>query len=514
MNHRLIVNQVSRLLFLLAAAMLVMALCSALWHWSGREDEWVALQAFLLAAVVPGSAAALLHHLTRGAAPQLTRRDAVLLVVVTWLVGALVAALPFFIWGVRMGEAIPEPAFGRFTPALFESMSGLTTCGASVLGTVEDYPRSILLWRSSTHWIGGLGIVVLFVAVLPSIGTAGKRMFMAESTGVTPEGLRPQIRQTARILWLIYASLTVAQIVLLLLAGMDLFDSVCHSFGTVATGGFSTRTASIAAFDSPTIELIVVLFMFLGGVNFALYFRLLRGKPGNVLHDAELRWYAGLLGCAVLIVTLSIWSAGQPISIVNGTQVEPTILQSLRSALFVTTSMQTTTGFCTADYEYWPALAMTSIVLLMIVGGCGGSTAGGIKVIRSMIAVRALKVEVEREYRPTAVRPILVGTAAIDPQSRTAAVVMVMAALLLIPLAAALMLAIDPDPRMDLATAASSALAAFSVVGPAFGAVGPSENYGWMSDRSLAVLTTLMLVGRLEIFAAMALLSRKFWGGA
>jgi len=512
-NHRLILNQVSRLLFLLAGAMLLMALCSALWHWSGRENEWQALQAFLLAAVAPGALGLLLHRVTRGAPPQLTRRDAVLLVVVTWLIGAVVAAVPFHAWGLLMGERIPEPAFSSFMPALFESMSGLTTCGASVLGRVEEYPRSILLWRSSTHFIGGLGIIVLFVAVLPSIGTAGKRMFMAESTGVTPEGLRPQIRHTARILWLIYAGLTVAQIALLMVVGMDLFDAVCHSFGTVATGGFSTRSASIAAFNSPTIELIVVLFMFLGGVNFALYYRLLRGKHGNVLKDTELRWYAAILGCAVVITTLSIWFAGQPISMIDGTQVEPTVLQSLRSALFVTTAMQTTTGFGTADYELWPALAITSIVLLMVIGGCGGSTAGGIKVIRSIIAVRALKVEIEREYRPTAVRPILVGTTAIDPQSRTAAVVMVMAALLLIPLGAAVMLAVDPDPRMDLATASSAALAAFSVVGPGFGQVGPAENYGWMSDRSLAVLTMLMLVGRLEIFAAMALLSRKFWGG-
>lgn len=513
MNHRLILNQVSRLLFLLAGAMVAMALLSALWHWRGRNDEWEALKAFLLAASLPGAAGFLLHRATRTAPTQLTRRDAVLLVVLSWLVGALVAALPFLLWGLQVGDAAPDKAFRSFVPAFFEAMSGLTTCGATVLGRVEEYPRSILLWRSSTHWIGGLGIVVLFVAVLPSIGTAGKRMFMAESTGVTPEGLRPQIRQTARVLWLIYLGLTVTQVLLLLLAGMDLFDSVCHTFATVATGGFSTRSASLAAFQSPTIEMICVVFMFLGGVNFALYYRILRRQHRNVLRDSELRWYAGILGGAVLIVAGSIWAAGHPIDMADGAKIAPTLLQSLRSALFVVTSMQTTTGFSSADYTQWPALAIAVIVLVMLIGGCGGSTAGGIKVIRSIIAIRTLKVEIEREYRPAAVRPLLVGSSTIDPQSRVAAVALVMAALLAIPLGAALLLATEPDARMDLATAASACLACFSVVGPAFGAVGPLDNYGWMSDRSLLILTALMLLGRLEVFAVLALLSRKFWGG-
>jgi trk system potassium uptake protein TrkH len=385
-----------------------------------------------------------------------------------------------------------------------------------VLADVESLPRSLLLWRAVLHWFGGLGIVVLFVAVLPSLGVAGKRLFRSEATGPSKQGVRPQIRDTARILWFIYCGITALEIVALLIAGMDAFEAVCHSFATVATGGFSTRNASIAAYQSPSIEIIITLFMALSGVNFGLYDRLLRGQWRSVLRDPELRTYFAIMIAGIGVLTLALLLQADRMEIVGG-QPEPiSIGSAIRHSAFTASSMQTTTGFATADFDYWPFLAKAALVFLMFVGGCAGSTASGFKVIRFWIVLKVLHREFEKVFRPQIVRPVRLGGAALDDDLRLATVSFVLFFIILFALGSVLIMAFEHAAAHDgctFTTASTASLATLSNVGPGLGLVGPSQNYGWFTTPSLMVMSLLMALGRLEIFAIIVLLMPRFWRG-
>lgn len=509
MNYRLVLNQLGLLFLVLSGILLAMAFGFQLIEVLLQHELDAASRNALLASGAIGlTFGGGLWVVTRSGGAQLGRREAFLLVGLTWLLGAAFCALPYFFWAHLHQELAAEHPFRSFTDCYFESMSGLTTTGASVLTDVEAIPRSLLLWRALTQWLGGLGIVVLFVAVLPALGTTARKLFRAETTGVTKQGMRPQVRDTARILWYIYLSLTVAQTVALRVAGMDWFDALCHSFTSLATGGFSTKNASIAAYDSVAIDLIIILFMAIGGVNFVLYYQLIRGRVSAVWRDPEFRLYVSLLLMGTVIVAALAY--GQPMQSVSGEEIEGTAFQSVRHGMFDVVSMSTTTGFATAEYDLWTTPAKIVIGILMFVGGCAGSTAGGLKVIRLWVILKTLHAELERSFRPSVVRPIRVGDTTINEELRLSTLAFFAAFFLVMVIGSALLMILEPQ-QMDLASAMTGTLACMTTVGPGFGLFGGAENYGWLSPASKWVLIAAMIIGRLEVFTIIVLVTPRFW---
>jgi trk system potassium uptake protein TrkH len=513
MNLRYVLKQLGLLHLVLSGFLLAVATVFVVAEGAGEHamdrSAWLALFITGAAGCAAGS---LLWWLVRKASPYLGRREALLLVALSWLLGAAFAALPYFLWAHLPGTSAPAGhPFKAFADCYFESMSGLTTTGASVLSDVAGLPRSLLLWRAFTQWIGGLGIVVLFVAVLPLVGAGGKRLFMAEVSGPAPEGLQPQIRQTARVLLLIYLALNLAQVAALLAAGMSLFDAVCHTFATVATGGFSTRTASAADYNLAS-QVIIIVFMVLGGVNFALYFALLRRRYSTVLRDTELRLYLAMLAGGALVIVLCVLR--QPMVLTTGETVQASPGHALQHGLFTFVSVATTTGFCTADYNPWPFAAQAVLILVMFVGASAGSTAGGIKVIRVWIAIRVMLSEIEHVFRPQVVRPVRVGRSIIDDELKLGTITYALGYILLFALGSVGVMILEhfnAPGSCDYTTAASASVACMSSVGPGLGKVGALGNYGWMSAPSKALLSLLMVLGRLEFFPIVVLLSPRFW---
>lgn len=516
MNLPIVVRQLGRLLVLFASLLLGHAGFAAIRWWMGHDGEQAAMWAFLSASGI----AALLGFVSilscRHASRDIGRREACLLVVLSWFVGAVVASIPLRCWSLYCTEPSAAMLDGVVDP-FFEAMSGLTTCGATILTDIEALPHSILLWRSVLQWIGGLGVVVLFVAILPSLGTGGKRMFLTESTGPTPEGLRPHARETAQTLLYVYLAFTVIEIPLLMLCGMSVFDAVCHTFTNVASGGFSTRNASIASFDSVAIEAVVTIFMILSGVSFALYFLGLRRRFDLIRRSSELRMYIGILVLVTLACTLTLW--GQQftnpeyrIGVVGGEPVSPTLFDSFRYAFFTVTSILTTTGYSTAVYEDWPGPAIVCLVAILLVGAMAGSTSGGMKLIRVWIAGKLMIREVEREFRPDVVRPLKVGRNIVSPDVRVSAIVLVLLTLFFVGAGTGLLKIFEGADGIDLTTASSAAASCIANVGPALGRVGSDDHYSWLTPGSKLVLTSLMLLGRLELFAVLTLFTPRFWG--
>jgi len=454
---------------------------------------------------------------TRHAPRQFGRREAMLLVAMSWLIGAAFAAVPYFLWA-HLDEAASGHPFRSFVNCYFESMSGLTTTGATILPEIGTVPDSLLLWRALTHWFGGLGIVVLFVAVLPSLGVGGKRLFRVEAPGPSQEGLQPHIRETARVLWLIYVSMTLIAILALKLTGeMDWFDSICHACSMVSTGGLSTADASIGQWDSIAVDIIIICGMLLAGVNFALFYQMTQGKLNAVWKDVEFRVYIIPKIVVIAIITVQLVALDQTTTTTTGNVAAApgggaSVGESLRYASFTTVALQTGTGFATNDYQEWPQLTQMLLIVLMIVGGCAGSTAGGIKVIRVWIALKVLFGELEKAFRPSVVRPLKVGNSTIDAEGKQAALAYIVSILLLLSTGAILIEMFEMhQPKCDLVTAATASLSTLCNVGPGLHAVGPTTNYHWFSDPSKIVMSILMALGRLEVFAILILFVPRFW---
>ncbi|MHC4989959.1 MAG: TrkH family potassium uptake protein [Planctomycetota bacterium] len=516
MNYRYVANQCGLLLVILGLFML--GLSAIFFGIEGLLEHDVspgARLALFVSSVIGLLIGGVAWRTTRKGSLQLGRREALLLVAVSWVGGAALAALPYFLWAHWSEEAraLETPhEFRNYISCYFEAMSGLTTTGATVLGDIESVPRSLLLWRAITHWLGGLGIVVLFVAVLPSLGVGAKKLFRVEAPGPSPEGLSPQIRDTARVLWYIYLALTAAQVLALLAGGMNLFDAVCHTCATLATGGFSTRNASVGAYDGLFVRLVIIVFMVLAGLNFGLYYQVIRGRARSALKDTEMRLYLIMLvgGSALVFVGM----LGEPISLTSGATLEPTVGQALEETVFTTISVQTTTGFCTSDFNKWPFLSQAVLVMLMFVGGCGGSTAGGIKVIRIWIAIKVMLAEIEHVFRPHVIRPMKLGGGTIDPDMKLGTVAYVLGIILLFTIGSGLIMLIEdayPDSPCNFTTAATASVATLCTIGPGLAHVGPVENYGWFSVWSKLVMCVLMVLGRLEVFAIIVLFSPRFW---
>ncbi len=517
MNYVIVVNQAGLLGVLLSGIMLATSgLFLGVQLYGGGSVENSAITALFVAGtgglLLSGSA----WFLSRGRSKHFGRKEALLLVAVSWIGGALIGALPFWIWALIQPADLGSHPFQSFVNCYFESMSGLTTTGATVLSDIESLPRSLLLWRALTQWLGGLGIVVLFVAVLPGLGVGGKRLFQIESPGPAPEGLQPHIRETARWLWIIYLGLTVAEVLLLWqVAGMSGFDAICHTFATLASGGFSTMNASVGAYHkTPAVDLIVIVFMLLAGINFGLYYRLCRGKLSAVRDDVEIRVFLGILLVGTVIVCGSLALSPKPVLIMDGvTEVAP-FGETLRQGVFTTISIQTTTGFCTSDFNQWPFVAKAVLLMLMFVGGSSGSTAGGIKVMRVWVALKVLFAEIEHVFRPHVVRPLRIGGRTVLHEQRLGAVAYVLGILLLFGLGSVTIMSLETlnaESDCDFISASTSCIATVLNVGPGLAKVGAVENYGWFSDATKMVMCVLMVLGRLEVFAIIVLLSPAFW---
>jgi trk system potassium uptake protein TrkH len=517
MNFRTVIYQLTALGLLLSGVMVAMAAAFLVTRWLGdRAIDPVAVRALFLTGIGAAIVSGALRYLVRKCDAFLGRKEALLLVSLGWVFGALIGAIPYWMWAnQRFLEPGAHP-FQSLTNCYFESMSGFTTTGATILSEIESLPHSLLLWRSLTHWLGGLGIVVLFVAVLPGLGVGGKRLFQIESPGPSPEGLQPHIRETARWLWFIYLGLTLLEIAMLwALTPMDGFSAVCHTFGTLATGGFSTMNASIGAYyRSPAVDIIITCFMVMAGVNFGLYYRLCRGNVRDLLGDTELRVFLCCIFAATAIISFTLYFTQAPIYLTDGQPVAPTLGESVRHGLFKTVSIQTTTGYCTTDFNRWPFIAKAILVCLMFIGGSSGSTAGGIKVIRIWIAFKVLLADLERAYRPNVIRPVRVGRVSVDPEMRLGAVSYVLGAIVIFAVGSILIKVFEGLNTVhdcDYTTAATATAATFFNVGPGLGKVGAVANYGWFTPLSKWFMVLLMALGRLEVFAIIVLLRRGFW---
>ena len=416
---------------------------------------------------------------------DLTIREGYAVVALSWIVVGIAGATPYLFSGV----------IGSPIAALFEAVSGFTTTGATVFGEIESLPRSILFWRAMTQWLGGMGIVLLGIAVLPFLGIGGMQLFRAEVPGPTAERLTPRIRHTATTLWYVYAGLTTLQVVLYVLGGMSWFESTVHAFTTLSTGGFSSRNASIAAF-SPYIQYVTIVFMYLAAINFTLHYKLTRGLV-RYQRDAEWRFFTATLGAATLVVFFVALPAFAGQSAEAG----------FRASLFQVTSIITTTGFVTHDYEAWGAAAALALVFLMFMGGMAGSTAGGMKAMRVRLLLRHGLTELKRSVHPRAV--IVARLGAVPVPDRTFFRVLAFALFFLVLFAAgAFVLALLGH---DLVTAIGASAASIGNIGPGLGGVGPVDNYGWMGGASLSVLIFLMLAGRLELFTILLLFHPDLW---
>jgi trk system potassium uptake protein TrkH len=418
---------------------------------------------------------------------QLHRKEGLFIVSAGWIIAGVLCAIPYIVSGTLSAPV----------DAVFESVSGLTTTGASVITDIEILPNSILLWRSITHLLGGMGIIVLFVAILPALGVGGKFLYRIEATGPSVSGIHPKAVDTARTLWLIYMGITFVEFLMLWAAGMTPFDAICHAFGTLATGGFSTKNSSISGFGTH-IQLIITFFMFVAGVNFSLYYQAIR-KRWMFWKDGEFRLYLLIIGAAFVVFATNLlhqqdWQlAGLGIV--------------MRDSIFTTLTIITTTGFGTADFEQWTLLSQGVIVALMFVGGCAGSTGGGMKVIRVLITIRWVWKQIEKSYRPKAVVPLRVSGQIIDREIEENVISYMLLFMLWIMSGTLLMLACNHD----MVTSITASLSAAANVGPGLGIIGPTENWAQIHPVGKAYMTLLMLVGRLEVMAISVLVFPGFW---
>ena len=416
----------------------------------------------------------------------LRMRDGFFAVTAAWVAAALVGAIPFLLQGT----------FDRPVDAIFESMSGFTTTGATLLFDIEAEPDAILLWRSLMQWLGGVGIVVLVVAIAPATGMATQRVFYAETSGITADRLTPRIADTAKIIWTVYLTLTALGFAAYAIAGMSPWDALNHVFTTVATGGFSTKNASIAAFDSVAIEMVAIVFMIAGAINFAFYWLALRGRNRIWPQAAEVRAFLLILVAAVAIVTASLLALD-----------DLAFGESLRSAGFTVVSLTTSTGYTTVDFDAWNDFARLGLVVLMFVGACAGSTAGGMKVIRVMLLGRAAGQEVQRQIQPKAVQVLRVRGRVYGEEVRRGVFGFFYIYMTVFVFGVLVMAAIG----LDMVSAAASVAATLNVIGPGLGDVGAIENYAAVPQGGLWFLSGMMLVGRLEIFTVLVLLTPAFW---
>ncbi|BFN37781.1 TrkH family potassium uptake protein [Fidelibacter multiformis] len=482
MNLKLVLNIISRILIFFSVVLLVPL------AWGLRDDPGSSeVCAFIYTILISLTLSLILRLVSRSSMEHidtLQTKDGLSVVGLSWIILSLLGALPFY-----FSHAMPT-----FTDAYFETVSGFTTTGASILTDIERLSRGLLFWRSMTHWLGGMGLIVLYLAILPFLGSNAYQLYKAEAPGLTAEKIQPRMKETAKVLWGVYFIFTIAETVLLMVGGMTLFDALCHTFGTLATGGFSTRNASIGAF-SPYIQWIVIVFMFLSGINFMLHYSALKGNIKAYFRNEEFRYFVGIIIVTSLLFTI-ILSRNSPLE------------SPFRHAVFQVVSIMTTTGFVTTDFDLWPYALRYILILLMFIGASGGSTGGGMKVVRIVSSIKIVISYIHRAIYPNAVIPVRFNKKPLSSNLIAAIVVYFIIYILLFTFGTLL---ITFTERCDLVTAFSASIASLSNIGPGLGKVGATQNYQWMSISGKWILSFLMLAGRLELYSILILFIPATW---
>ncbi|MFW5782979.1 MAG: TrkH family potassium uptake protein [Spirochaetota bacterium] len=480
MNTFLVLKVVSVLLLVIAGFMVAPIIVAVV------MNEASVVPAFLTPMTIVAVVAGSFLIATRGVRGSLSTKSGFFLVTLSWLSAAAIGALPFTVSGW-----IPS-----YADAFFESMSGFTTTGATILTDIEGLPASLLFWRSLTHWLGGMGIIVLTVAILPLLGVGGYQIMKAEAPGPSVDKLTPKITETAKILWFIYMGLTVLETVLLMAGGLSLYDALTHTFGTLATGGFSPKDASVGHYTSPFVQIVVTVFMLGAGINFILYYRLLMGEHRLITENTEVKAYLGIFVVATAAIAVSLFGRAYA-----------TLGESVRYAGFQAASILTTTGYATADFAQWPHFAQAVLFALMFVGGSAGSTGGGMKVVRIVTVVKQGFNEMRYLIHPRGIFQIRLNKRPIRKDvvySITGLVFLYITSLVVTSLVVA-------TGGHDIVTSFTTALATLGNIGPGFGGVGPVENYAFYQDYIKWFLSLVMMVGRLEIYSVLVLLTPAFW---
>ncbi len=480
MNFGVIVRTLSALLLIICAAMLLPVLVALLSH----EPTMVIV--FLGPAVIGALLAAAGIYLTRSATRQMLPRDGFVIVTGSWIIASAIGAVPFV-----LSHALPG-----YVDAFFETMSGFTTTGASVISNVEALPRAILFWRSLTHWLGGMGIIVLAVAVFPLIGIRAYQLVKAEAPGPTLERITPRMTHTAKILWLIYVGLSALETVLLMIAGLSPFDAITQTFGTMATGGFSTRNASVGSFGIPAVDIIITVFMVAAGMNFAVYYYLITARFSAVRVDSEFKAYIGIFVLATLTAAVSLhFQAGEAVGL------------SVRESAFQVASVLTTTGFATTNFDSWPAVAKTVLFLLMFIGGCAGSTAGGIKVVRIVTLMKQAANEMRYQIHPRAIFSLTLNGVSVQKTT----VFGIVSFFFLYVLLVLITTGIVSLSGVSISGALTTALATLGNIGPGFAEIGPTKTYMFYPPAIKWFLSFIMMVGRLEVYTVLIAFSPGIW---
>lgn len=479
--HFLVITRFNAILVIFLGLAMAPPLAVSLFYHDGSSN------ALLLSLAITCSAGLIAFFLTiKRTADQLNHRDGIVIVSLGWIMAGLFGMLPYLFSGV-----IPN-----LTNAYFESVSGFTTTGASILNDIENLPQGILLWRSQTQWLGGMGIIVLSIAILPFLGVGGMQLYKAEIPSPVVDKLKPRISETAKALWKIYVLITALEIALLSIGRMPLFEAFCHAFATMPTGGFSPKNASIAHYDSAYFDAVIIVFMLLAGINFSLHYRLIKGERKIFGTDPECRVFLLLVAFFILLVTWDIYGA-----------VFTSLSGAFRHAAFQVSSIITTTGFVTADYDQWPALSGLLLVACMFLGAMAGSTGGGLKTMRVMLLIRHGYREIFRIIHPHAVTAVKLGGRPVPPEILTSIWGFFILYIALF-LAASLAMA---SLGLDFVSALASVAASIGNIGPGLGLVGPVKNYFGIPLLGKWILIFCMLLGRLEIYTVIVLLTPEFW---
>ncbi|MBD3402780.1 TrkH family potassium uptake protein [candidate division GN15 bacterium] len=482
---------------------------------------------FVLAALLTSGLGSVAVRIFRGGRDLMGVREGLAIVAIGWVTLTFFSCLPMFVWLLYGPGVAQYSVFGAFTDAYFEIMSGFTTTGATILTNIEAAPRSILFLRALTHWLGGMGIITLAIVVFPGMGITAYQMFKSEVPGPHKEKLSPRLSQTTAILWGVYGLLTGAQTILLIIGGMTPFEAICHAFATMATGGFSTENTSIAAYQSEFIRWVIIIFMWFAGVNFLLHFRALRGNIRGMFYDREFIFYNSIILIAIVVITAILhfhgpasfdiaadsWRYGEQ-SIEEFSEhyreqsgLFSSLYQTFRIAAFQTIAIVTTTGFATADFDMWPNAVRFILVLLMFLGGCAGSTGGGIKMVRIMIVVKVIVNAIRKRAQPKLVVPVKVGGQVVD-DNQVLSVLSFLTLFIGLFVATGLLMTLFVD---DLTTAVACSIATIGNIGPGLAGIGAVENYGWIPLPGKWILVASMLLGRLEIFTVLVILRPGFW---
>ncbi len=494
MNYRLIARILGYLALVIALFMLTPI------PWALYFGEYLAVRAFLASASFSALAGACFLWIGWRAKPIVMQREALAGVGLGWLFASVLGGLPF-LFGNVLG---PVDAF-------FEGASGFTTTGATVLSDIEAAPKSALFWRSLMQWIGGGGIIVLFLAVLPYLGAGGKQMFKSEVTGPDPRALQPRIKDSAILIYKIYLTLTVIQTGAYMIAGLDFYNALCHTLSGLSTGGFSPQQASVAAFDSLSVEIITIVFMILGGTSFALYFAVLRGHWLAPFRDTEWRFYIGILAGFTLLIAVSLMTGpsrfAETMETAEAAHEPYGAGEALRAAGFQVVSIMTSTGYATDDYDGWPAASRMLMVLLMFIGGCAGSTSGGAKVVRIVLLFKMVFHRLERTFRPKTIRAVRLSGEVVEEE----ALQTVYGFLGLYFIATVLGCVFLSALGLPFETAVSACFATISNIGPGLEIVGPAQDFSTIPAPGKVMLTLYMVLGRLELFSIAVFLIPSFW---